>query len=176
MRVARPVKLNPEQRTVLEQHSRARSMPARLVERARIVLRAADGLQDQQIADELSITPEKVARWRKRFLDWGGGRFAEGCPPARRATHDYRSADHAGGREDHSGETTKRNALEHADDGCCCGAERSQHPPDLACPWPQAAPGEDIQTQQRSAVYGKTRGDRGTVFEPAGTRHRTLRR
>lgn len=71
MRVARPVKLNPAQRSVLEQYSRARSKPARLVERARIVLRAADGLQDKQIAKELSITPEKAARWRNRFLDGG---------------------------------------------------------------------------------------------------------
>src|SRR5688500_10650094 len=71
MRVARPVKLNSEQRSVLEQHARARSMPARVVERARIVLRAADGLQDRQIAEELSITPEKAARWRNRFLDGG---------------------------------------------------------------------------------------------------------
>jgi transposase len=46
-------------------------LPARLVERARIVLRAADGLQDRQIAEELSITPEKAARWRNRFLDGG---------------------------------------------------------------------------------------------------------
>ena len=71
MRVARPVTLNPEQRRDLEQHSRARSLSARLVERARIVLRAAEGLQDQQIAEELSITPEKAARWRNRFLDGG---------------------------------------------------------------------------------------------------------
>jgi transposase len=71
MRLAQPVKLTPEQRTVLEQHSRARSMPARLVERARIVLRAAEGLQDQQIAAELSITPAKAARWRNRFLEGG---------------------------------------------------------------------------------------------------------
>ena len=71
MRVARPVKLNPEQRSALEQYARARSMPARLVERARIVLRAADGLQDKQIAEELRITPEKAARWRNRFLDGG---------------------------------------------------------------------------------------------------------
>jgi transposase len=42
-----------------------------LVERARIILRAANGLQDKQIADELHITPEKVARWRNRFLDGG---------------------------------------------------------------------------------------------------------
>jgi transposase len=71
MRVARPVVLNPAQRKTLEQHSRARSLPARLVERARIVLRAADGLQDRQIAEELNITPEKAARWRTRFLDGG---------------------------------------------------------------------------------------------------------
>src|ERR1700751_643501 len=71
MRVARRVPLRPEQRRTLEQHSRARSLPARLVERARIILRAADGLQDQQIADELNITPEKAARWRNRFLDGG---------------------------------------------------------------------------------------------------------
>ena len=71
MRVARPVKLDSEQRGVLEQHARARSISARLVERARIVLRAADGLQDQQIAEELRITPEKAARWRNRFLDGG---------------------------------------------------------------------------------------------------------
>src|SRR5258705_2087559 len=71
MRVARPVSLNPEQRQLLEQQSRARSLPARQVERARIVLRAADGWLDKDIASELGITPEKAARWRNRFL--GGG-------------------------------------------------------------------------------------------------------
>lgn len=71
MRVARPVTLSPELTRTLEEYSRARSRPARLVERARIVLRAAAGLQDQQIASELSITPEKAARWRNRFLDGG---------------------------------------------------------------------------------------------------------
>ena len=40
MRVARPIELNPEQQNILEQQARARSLPARLVERARIVLRA----------------------------------------------------------------------------------------------------------------------------------------
>jgi hypothetical protein len=32
-------------------------------------LLAGAGLQDQQIATRLKITPEKVARWRNRFLD-----------------------------------------------------------------------------------------------------------
>lgn len=71
MRVARPVTLSVEQRTTLEQQARARSLPLRTVERARIVLRAADGRQDLQIAEELGITAQKVARWRKRFLDGG---------------------------------------------------------------------------------------------------------
>ena len=71
MRVARPVTLDAEQRRLLEQQSRARSLPARIVERARIVLRAAAAWQDKQIAAELGITPEKAARWRKRFLDRG---------------------------------------------------------------------------------------------------------
>ena len=71
MRVARPIILVPEQRRLLEQQSRARSLAARLVERARIALRAADGWQDKEIAAELGITPEKAARWRARFLDGG---------------------------------------------------------------------------------------------------------
>ncbi len=71
MRVARTVVLDKEERGRLEQIARGRSLPARLVERARIVLRAAVGLQDQQIASELGITPEKAARWRNRYLDGG---------------------------------------------------------------------------------------------------------
>ena len=71
MRVARAISLNPDQRSILQQQARGRSIPARVVERARIILRAADGLQDKDIAAELGIRPETVARWRNRFLDGG---------------------------------------------------------------------------------------------------------
>ncbi len=71
MRVARPVELNSEVRKAVERLARGRSLPARVVERARIVLRAADGLQDKEIAQELGVTAEKVARWRNRLLDGG---------------------------------------------------------------------------------------------------------
>jgi transposase len=50
------------------------------VERARIVLRAADGAQDKDIAAELAITPEKVARWRKRFLAGGMAALQNDAP------------------------------------------------------------------------------------------------
>ena len=48
--------------------ARARSMPARRVERARVVLLAADGLENKQIAQRMNMTPEKAARSRNRFL------------------------------------------------------------------------------------------------------------
>lgn len=71
MRIAAPVELSPGQRTMLERLARQRSLPARLVERAQIVLRAAEGMENQQIARLMGMTPEKVARWRNRFLEGG---------------------------------------------------------------------------------------------------------
>ncbi len=71
MRFARPVVLDPEQRAQLEQQARARSLPARVVERSRIVLLAAENKPDLEIAALLGISPKKAARWRNRFLDVG---------------------------------------------------------------------------------------------------------
>jgi hypothetical protein len=71
MRVAPKVELNPEQAVVLEQRSRGRSIPARVVERSRIILLAAGGKQDKEIASELQISVQKSARWRARFLACG---------------------------------------------------------------------------------------------------------
>ena len=71
MRVAPAVVLTETQRATLESWARGRSIPARLVERARIVLQAAEGRQDAQIAELLSLPRQKAARWRKRFLALG---------------------------------------------------------------------------------------------------------
>ncbi len=68
MRVAPPVVLTEEQQRTLRQWARGRSLPARQVERARVVLLAASGKQDLEIAAEVGISNEKAARWRKRFL------------------------------------------------------------------------------------------------------------
>ena len=71
MRIALQVELNAAQRSRLEAIVRSRKLPARLIERSRIVLLAAAGCRNQQIAAELQITPEKAARWRKRYLQLG---------------------------------------------------------------------------------------------------------
>jgi transposase len=80
MRVAQPVLLNLEQRKVLAQQARGRSLPARVVERARIVLLAADGLRNKDIEREPGMAPEKAARWRNRFLDEGSTALRKDAP------------------------------------------------------------------------------------------------
>jgi len=71
MRVAPAVELSDDQRSTLEQWARGRSLPARQVERARIVLMAGNGELDVDIAAKLGITNQKAARWRGRFLALG---------------------------------------------------------------------------------------------------------
>jgi transposase len=71
MRIAPAITLSSDQQAILEQWARSRLLPARMVERARIVLLAAEGRQDKQIAAAMKITPKKVSRWRSRFLTLG---------------------------------------------------------------------------------------------------------
>ena len=87
MRVARPVTLTEEERGKLESWARGRSLAARWVERAKVVLMAADGARDKEISAKLRITPEKAARWRNRFADLGLAGLEKDAPrrtPARR--------------------------------------------------------------------------------------------
>src|SRR2546426_560632 len=87
MRIAPVIALSPEQRTVLESQVRSRSLPLRVVERSRIVLFAAAGRQDKDIAVLLSMTPKKVSRWRKRFLALGVAGLLQDAPrPGRKPT------------------------------------------------------------------------------------------
>lgn len=71
MRVAPEVELTADQKQTLLVWANGRKIPVRLAERSRIVLLAAEGRQDIQIAQELSITSKKAARWRQRFLKKG---------------------------------------------------------------------------------------------------------
>ena len=71
MRIAPKVELKVEDKTTLAAWANDRKIPVRMAERARILLLADEGKRDLDIASELSITPEKAARWRKRFLTKG---------------------------------------------------------------------------------------------------------
>lgn len=67
MRVAIPITLTSTERSELESWARGRSTPHRLVLRAQIVLRAAEGRRNQQIAEKLDTRPNTVGLWRERF-------------------------------------------------------------------------------------------------------------
>ena len=79
LRQAPKVWLSQEQRDDLERSARSRTLPVRLVERARIVLRAAVGWDNQEIAEELSLCRQTVGLWRQRFAV-GGLRGLEDQP------------------------------------------------------------------------------------------------
>jgi transposase len=80
MRVAQPIVLEADVRRKLEQQSRRRSTAARVVLRSRIVLLAADGLQNKQIASMLNVAPRMVTLWRGRFLEQGVAGLLKDAP------------------------------------------------------------------------------------------------
>lgn len=71
MRIAVAIILADDLHKKLKRIIRSPSSSVRLVERCKIVLLAAQGLQNQQIAAELGITRQKASRWRERFAKGG---------------------------------------------------------------------------------------------------------
>ncbi|MBM3322626.1 IS630 family transposase, partial [candidate division WOR-3 bacterium] len=66
-RAAAAIVLSVEERSVLGGWARGRSLPMRLVQRARIFTMAA-GMQSQDIARQLRVSRPTVQLWRERFL------------------------------------------------------------------------------------------------------------
>lgn len=68
MNIAKPITLTAEERKILDSWSGQRSLPFRLVQRAKIICMAADGILSQDIAKRLQISRPTVQLWRERFL------------------------------------------------------------------------------------------------------------
>ena len=66
-----PIKLAPEQRQVLETWCRGHNMPHKLVFRADIILRAAEGIPHRRIAQELRTSRPTVIHWCHAFKEHG---------------------------------------------------------------------------------------------------------
>ena len=67
MRVAAQIVLSDEERAELSNLVRSKLTSVRLSQRARIVLLAADGMRNKDIAKQLDVGRVQVARWRERF-------------------------------------------------------------------------------------------------------------
>ncbi|MGA7845886.1 MAG: helix-turn-helix domain-containing protein, partial [Thermoplasmata archaeon] len=68
MRRAAVVQASREERRRLQAMARGGTVRPRVAFRSRIVLRAAEGAQNREIAKELRTSPGTVALWRRRFL------------------------------------------------------------------------------------------------------------
>jgi Helix-turn-helix domain len=71
--MARPprhrIELTEQERVELERRARAEKLPFQDVQRARIVLYAAEGMHDTEIAARVDTSPGLVGRWRRRFAE-----------------------------------------------------------------------------------------------------------
>jgi transposase len=85
MRIAPVVQLTTEQQNLLSKAAKSTSVSVRFAQRAKIVLLAADGMQDIEIAVQLGTSRQRSARWRERFLRFGiEGLKKDAARPGRR--------------------------------------------------------------------------------------------
>jgi transposase len=71
MRIAPKIELTAQQRRDLQKLVSGRRTEVRVVTRARIVLAASRGMENQKIATEVGVNRETVGLWRSRFLKKG---------------------------------------------------------------------------------------------------------
>ena len=86
MRVACQIRIEEKDREILEKWSRGRSTPVRLMQRAKIVLLAEQGLKNNKIAEAVGIDWRTVGTWRKRYAKYGVKGIEKDAPrPGRKA-------------------------------------------------------------------------------------------
>jgi len=61
--------LTEEERSELERRAARYTLPHKQVQRAKLILYAAEGLTNVEIGARLEINPKVVGRWRRRFCE-----------------------------------------------------------------------------------------------------------
>jgi putative transposase len=70
-RTAPVIQLTKEEREQIESYVRSRSIPSGLSTRFRMILLAADGLENGAISEKVGLSRASVGKWRKRFAKKG---------------------------------------------------------------------------------------------------------
>ena len=70
-RRATPIVLNHDEKSQLLSLAQSRALPHGLVQRAQIVLACAEGEPGNAIAARLRLNKNTVAKWRKRYVEYG---------------------------------------------------------------------------------------------------------
>ncbi len=80
MRVAETIELDGATERELRTLAKGRRIEARLHQRARVILLAAQGWQNKHIAAEVHLDRRQVALWRSRFLQGGIDALRQDAP------------------------------------------------------------------------------------------------
>lgn len=88
-KIAERIVLRAEDRETLEGWVRASSTEQRLVERAQIVLLAAEGCSSAEIARRLGLVYQTVSKWRNRFGEGGLSALGDAPRPGRPVVYDH---------------------------------------------------------------------------------------
>ena len=62
------ISLSPQEKQLLESRTRKYTLPYYVVLRARMILLAAEGLSNDEMASSLAVGRDVVSLWRKRFF------------------------------------------------------------------------------------------------------------
>ena len=174
MRIAIQVVLSAEERAELEKLAQGRKFPVRVVERARIVLFAAEGKQNREIAELCAVTRRTVSLWRRRFVE-------------KRIAGILKDAPRAGRRRRIGEEVIQeivRKTTQETPKGRTHWSTRSLAKAMGLSPstigrvveeaWPEAAFVSHFQVESRSEVPGEIGRCHRSVCEPARTRDGVL--
>lgn len=85
MRVAEPIETDAATERELRALSRGRRVEARVQQRARLILLAAQGWQNKAIAEAVQLDRRQVALWRRRFIEGGVQALLQDAPRSGRA-------------------------------------------------------------------------------------------
>jgi transposase len=85
MRVAEAIELDAKTERALRTLANGRRVEARVQQRARVILLAAQGWQNKDIAVEVKLDRRQVALWRRRFIDDGAQALLRDAPRTGRA-------------------------------------------------------------------------------------------
>jgi hypothetical protein len=93
------IELSGEERAELERRVACYTLPHKVVQRAKMILYAAEGQSNTEIARRLETAPRVVGRWRKRFFE----ERLPGLEDRERAGRPRRFPPGAGGRGEGTG-------------------------------------------------------------------------
>jgi hypothetical protein len=168
-------RLTPDQRLELSGIVQSRSLPARYVFRAKLILMLAARVSFHTIKVRLQTSAPAIIRWKRRFLQFGldgldtyhPGQQATVVTPALRAR--ILSATRK--------ETQRRlHPLELPQTGSRVGRQQRRRPSGLERSGLETAPPGTLHGQRRSRVREQGRRYHGPLFAPAATCRRVLRR